>query len=87
MNGSVNSISFSPDGRHLYSFGGTSCIISTSLSTAAASTSESTRFVGDGEVYVWEMSTLACVHRFRDDGCLHGTVIGTDPSHQFLACG
>lgn len=43
---------------------------------------------GDGgEVYIWDMNTRSCMHRFVDDGCLYGTSIAVAPSGQLLACG
>ncbi|KAG7164641.1 U3 small nucleolar RNA-associated protein 18 homolog [Homarus americanus] len=40
-----------------------------------------------GDVFVWDMTSRACVHRFYDDGCIDGTSIAVSPSNQFLACG
>ncbi|XP_045592032.2 U3 small nucleolar RNA-associated protein 18 homolog [Procambarus clarkii] len=43
---------------------------------------------GDGgDVLVWDMVSLTCVHRFFDDGCIDGTSIAVSPSNQYLACG
>merc|ERR1712050_35930 len=41
----------------------------------------------DGEVYVWDMNRRDCIHRFRDEGCLHGLSIAVSPNSQYLACG
>lgn len=41
----------------------------------------------DGEVYVWELSSRACLHKFVDEGCLKGTYITVDQNQKFLACG
>ncbi|XP_064609745.1 U3 small nucleolar RNA-associated protein 18 homolog [Liolophura sinensis] len=41
----------------------------------------------DGQVYVWDMNTRDCVHRFVDDGCMKGTSLATSPNGQYLACG
>jgi len=41
----------------------------------------------DAMVYVWDMSSLQCIHRFRDEGCLNGTSICTDELNNLLACG
>ena len=43
--------------------------------------------VGDGEVYVWDMNTRRCVHKFRDEGCLKSTTLSASRDGQYLACG
>jgi len=40
-----------------------------------------------GEVYVWDINTRRCVHKFVDDGCIAGTCIAMSPTQQYLACG
>lgn len=42
---------------------------------------------GDGEVYVWDMNTRRCVHKFRDEGCLKSTTLSASRDGQYLACG
>ncbi|XP_066991740.2 U3 small nucleolar RNA-associated protein 18 homolog [Anabrus simplex] len=43
---------------------------------------------GDGgEVYVWDMTTRSCVHRFVDDGCIVGSSLAISPNGQYLATG
>lgn len=42
---------------------------------------------GDGEVYVWDMNTRRCVHKFRDEGCLKSTTLSASKDGQYLACG
>lgn len=42
---------------------------------------------GDGEVYVWDMNTRRCVHKFRDEGCLKSTSLAVSKDGQYLACG
>ena len=42
---------------------------------------------GDGEVYIWDMNTRSCVHKFRDDGCLTGTSLAVSRDGQYVACG
>ena len=44
-------------------------------------------FVDDGEVYVWDMNTRDCIHKFIDDGCIKGTSIAVSPNGQHLATG
>ena len=41
----------------------------------------------DGEVYVWDMNTRNCVHKFRDEGCLNSTTLAASRDGQYLACG
>lgn len=41
----------------------------------------------DGEVYVWDMNTRSCVHKFRDEGCLNATTLAASRDGQYLACG
>ncbi|CAL1284702.1 unnamed protein product [Larinioides sclopetarius] len=40
-----------------------------------------------GEVYVWDMSSRKCLHKFMDEGCVTGTAITISPNDQFLATG
>lgn len=42
---------------------------------------------GDGEVYVWDLNTRECVHKFIDEGCLVGSALGVSPNGKLLACG
>lgn len=43
---------------------------------------------GDGgEVYIWDMHSRTCIHRFTDDGCIVGTSLAVSPSDAYLACG
>ncbi|XP_020618605.1 U3 small nucleolar RNA-associated protein 18 homolog, partial [Orbicella faveolata] len=42
---------------------------------------------GDGEVYVWDMNTRRCVHKFRDEGCLKSTTLSASRDGQYIACG
>ncbi|XP_055958841.1 U3 small nucleolar RNA-associated protein 18 homolog [Patella vulgata] len=44
-------------------------------------------FGSDGQVYIWDMSTRSCIHRFYDDGCIKGTSITASPNGQYLVCG
>ncbi|XP_041359672.1 U3 small nucleolar RNA-associated protein 18 homolog isoform X2 [Gigantopelta aegis] len=44
-------------------------------------------FGDEGCVYVWDMKTLDCVHKFYDDGCFRGTTIAVSPNNQYISCG
>ncbi|XP_019853534.1 PREDICTED: U3 small nucleolar RNA-associated protein 18 homolog [Amphimedon queenslandica] len=41
----------------------------------------------DGHVYVWDLHSRDCVHRFTDDGCIKGTSLRVSPSGSYVACG
>jgi len=41
----------------------------------------------EGQVYVWDMNSRQCIHKFYDDGCIKGTSIAFSNNGQFLACG
>eukprot|EP00112_Aurelia_sp_Birch-Aquarium-sp1_P006263 Seg1694.2 transcript_id=Seg1694.2/GoldUCD/mRNA.D3Y31 product="U3 small nucleolar RNA-associated protein 18" protein_id=Seg1694.2/GoldUCD/D3Y31 len=56
----------------------------------AAFTADGSRlltFGGDGEVYIWDMNTKRCKHKFRDEGCLKGVCIDVSKDGRFVACG
>uniref|UniRef100_T1INF8 NodB homology domain-containing protein n=1 Tax=Strigamia maritima TaxID=126957 RepID=T1INF8_STRMM len=40
-----------------------------------------------GEVYIFDMSTRDCIHKFYDDGCVKGTAINISPDNTRIACG
>jgi U3 small nucleolar RNA-associated protein 18 len=42
---------------------------------------------GDGQVYVWDMDTRACVHTFVDEGCFNGTALTVSKDSRLLATG
>lgn len=44
-------------------------------------------FGDDGEVYVWDLSTRECVHKFIDEGCMKGTSVAVSRNNQYIACG
>ncbi|KAL4228314.1 U3 snoRNP protein [Mactra antiquata] len=44
-------------------------------------------FGDEGDVYIWDIKTRDCIHKFYDDGCTHGTSISISPNNQYLACG
>uniref|UniRef100_UPI00398EFFB0 U3 small nucleolar RNA-associated protein 18 homolog n=1 Tax=Pristiophorus japonicus TaxID=55135 RepID=UPI00398EFFB0 len=41
----------------------------------------------EGEVYVWDVKSRKCLHRFIDEGCLKGTCIAVSRNGQYVACG
>lgn len=41
----------------------------------------------DGQVYVWDLNTRDCIHRFIDDGCVRGTSLAVSPNGRHVACG
>ena len=43
--------------------------------------------LGDGDVYVWDMQTKKCKHKFRDEGCVKGTCIDVSKNGRLVACG
>ncbi len=38
-------------------------------------------------MYVWDIRSRDCVHRFIDEGCVRGTTLGVSPNGQFIAAG
>lgn len=40
-----------------------------------------------GQIYVWDMSSRTCVHKFSDQGCVTGTSLAVSPNQRFLAAG
>lgn len=57
---------------------------------AAAFSSDGSKmfsFGGDGEVYIWDMKSKRCKHKFRDEGCLKGTCIDVSKDGRYVACG
>ncbi|XP_054716390.1 LOW QUALITY PROTEIN: U3 small nucleolar RNA-associated protein 18 homolog [Uloborus diversus] len=40
-----------------------------------------------GEIYVWDMLSRKCIHKFVDEGCIVGTSLAVSPNDQFLAAG
>lgn len=40
-----------------------------------------------GEVFVWDMATLACVRRYKDEGALQITCMAMSPDGQYQAIG
>eukprot|EP01134_Creolimax_fragrantissima_P008083 CFRG8083T1 len=44
-------------------------------------------FGSSGEVYVWNMNSRKCVHKFRDEGCVSGVQITMSKDGNYLATG
>ncbi|KAH3891965.1 U3 small nucleolar RNA-associated protein 18 homolog isoform X2 [Dreissena polymorpha] len=44
-------------------------------------------FGDDGHVYVWDIRSRECIHRFIDEGCTRGTFLTVSLNNQYLACG
>ena len=42
---------------------------------------------GDGDVYHWDLRRRALVHRFRDEGALHGVTLDLSADGRYLATG
>ena len=38
-------------------------------------------------MYVWDLRSHDCIHRFVDEGCVQGTALGISPNGQFVAAG
>jgi len=38
-------------------------------------------------VYVWDMKTRDCVHKFTDDGCIQGTSLAVSKNGHYIATG
>lgn len=38
-------------------------------------------------MYVWDVGSRKCLHRFTDDGCIQGSSVAVSPSQQLVACG
>lgn len=41
----------------------------------------------DGEVYIWDMNSRRCIHKFRDEGCLTATTLAASRDGRYFACG
>ena len=99
MNGQVTDVAFTPDNKHLLSAGSKSILLSLPPSLLSSLTSSLSRHLirlpssspflspADGHVYVWDLHSRDCVHRFIDDGCIKGTCLGVSPSGSHVACG
>uniref|UniRef100_A0A8C8RA16 U3 small nucleolar RNA-associated protein 18 homolog n=1 Tax=Pelusios castaneus TaxID=367368 RepID=A0A8C8RA16_9SAUR len=41
----------------------------------------------EGEVFIWDVKSRRCLHRFTDEGCLRGTCLAVSKNGQYVACG
>lgn len=59
------------------------------VNTAAFSPDSSKLYTAgrDGEVYIWDVNSRRCLHRFIDDGSLLSTCINISPNGQYVALG
>lgn len=42
---------------------------------------------GDGQIYRWDLRTMACIHKGADEGCINGTSLCTSPGGNLFAAG
>uniref|UniRef100_A0A915I9U3 U3 small nucleolar RNA-associated protein 18 homolog n=1 Tax=Romanomermis culicivorax TaxID=13658 RepID=A0A915I9U3_ROMCU len=56
--------------------------------TCFSSTGENLYTHGDdGQVYVWDVNSRRCVHKFFDEGCIKGTSLAVSGDDRYIACG
>lgn len=85
MSGDVYDVAFTSDSRYMLSTGSKSCCgCSISYMRIAL---PAVVHVGQGKVYVWDMSVRECVNCFVDEGCIRGTTIAVSPNSEYVACG
>ncbi|XP_005016103.3 U3 small nucleolar RNA-associated protein 18 homolog [Anas platyrhynchos] len=59
-------------------------------STASAFTSDSSKvysYSKEGEVFIWDVRSRKCLHKFEDEGSLEGKSIAVSKNNQYVACG
>ncbi|KAI6075696.1 U3 small nucleolar RNA-associated protein 18-like protein [Aix galericulata] len=59
-------------------------------STASAFTSDSSKvysYSKEGEVFIWDVRSRKCLHKFEDEGSLEGKCIAVSKNNQYVACG
>ncbi|XP_025946279.1 U3 small nucleolar RNA-associated protein 18 homolog isoform X3 [Apteryx rowi] len=59
-------------------------------STASAFTPDSSKiytYSKEGEVFIWDVKSRKCLHRFEDEGSLEGKCIAVSRNNQYVACG
>eukprot|EP00076_Gallus_gallus_P007424 XP_003642362.2 U3 small nucleolar RNA-associated protein 18 homolog [Gallus gallus] len=58
--------------------------------TACAFTSDSSKMYSyskEGEVFIWDVRSRKCLHKFEDEGSLEGKCIAVSKNNQYVACG
>ncbi|NXF65556.1 UTP18 protein, partial [Ciccaba nigrolineata] len=58
--------------------------------TACAFTSDSSKIYSyskEGEVFIWDVRSRKCLHKFEDEGSLEGKCIAISKNDQYVACG
>ncbi|XP_027736404.1 U3 small nucleolar RNA-associated protein 18 homolog [Empidonax traillii] len=58
--------------------------------TASAFTPDSSKIYSyskEGEVFIWDVRSRKCLHKFEDEGSLEGTCIALSKNNQYVACG
>jgi len=41
----------------------------------------------EGEVFIWDVRSRKCLHKFEDEGSLEGKCIALSRNNQYVACG
>ncbi|NWX26339.1 UTP18 protein, partial [Notiomystis cincta] len=58
--------------------------------TASAFTPDSSKIYSyskEGEVFIWDVRSRKCLHKFEDEGSLEGKCIALSKNNQYVACG
>ncbi|XP_064323456.1 U3 small nucleolar RNA-associated protein 18 homolog [Phalacrocorax carbo] len=58
--------------------------------TACAFTPDSSKvysYSKEGEVFIWDVRSRKCLHKFEDEGSLEGKCIAVSRNNQYVACG
>ncbi|XP_075375142.1 U3 small nucleolar RNA-associated protein 18 homolog [Mycteria americana] len=58
--------------------------------TASAFTPDSSKiysYTKEGEVFIWDVRSRKCLHKFEDEGSLEGKCIAVSKNNQYVACG
>ncbi|KAM6049758.1 U3 small nucleolar RNA-associated protein 18 homolog [Theristicus caerulescens] len=58
--------------------------------TATAFTPDSSKIYSyskEGEVFIWDVRSRKCLHKFEDEGSLEGKCIAVSKNNQYVACG
>ncbi|XP_065549454.1 U3 small nucleolar RNA-associated protein 18 homolog [Lathamus discolor] len=58
--------------------------------TASAFTPDSSKvysYSKEGEVFIWDVRSRKCLHKFEDEGSLEGKCIALSKNNQYVACG